>query len=44
MAKYKMWFDPGKAVRDFNLPQTPPAQAFADAINWFKANGYVRNA
>ncbi len=42
MAKYKMWFDPGKAIRELGLPQTPPEQAFADAVNWFRANGYVK--
>jgi len=42
MAKYKMWFDPDKAVRELGLPQTPPVQAFADAIAWFRANGYVK--
>lgn len=42
MAKYKMWFDPGKAVRELGLPQTPPKQAIADAVDWFRANGYVR--
>lgn len=42
MAKYKMWFDPGKAINELELPQTPPKQAFADAIAWFKANGYVK--
>jgi dihydroflavonol-4-reductase len=43
MARHKMWFDPGKAVRELGLPQTPPEQAFADAVDWFRANGYVRN-
>jgi dihydroflavonol-4-reductase len=42
MARYKMWFDPGKAVRELGLPQTPPEQAFADAVAWFRANGYVK--
>jgi len=42
MAKYKMWFDPNKAIRELGLPQTPPKQAMADAVEWFKANGYVR--
>jgi dihydroflavonol-4-reductase len=42
MAKYKMWFDPAKAVRELGLPQTPPKQAFADAIEWFRANGFVK--
>jgi len=42
MAKHKMWFDPGKAIRDLGLPQTAPEQAFTDAVAWFRANGYVK--
>lgn len=42
MAKHKMWFNPAKAIRELGLPQTPPEQAFADAIQWFRANGYVK--
>ena len=42
MAKYKMWFNPAKAIRELGLPQTPPRQAFADAAEWFRANGYVK--
>ncbi len=42
MARYKMFFNPAKAIRELGLPQTPPRQAFADAIEWFRANGYVR--
>lgn len=42
MARHKMWFNPGKAVRELGLPQTPPEQAFADAVAWFRANGYVK--
>ena len=42
MAKYKMWFDPAKAIRELGLPQTPPKQAFAEAVDWFRANGYVK--
>jgi dihydroflavonol-4-reductase len=41
MAKYKMWFNPAKAIRELGLPQTPPKQAFADAVAWFRTNGYV---
>jgi hypothetical protein len=26
----------------FKLPQTPPRQALADAVEWFRANGYVK--
>ena len=42
MAKYKMFFNPAKAIRDLGLPQTPPKQALADAAEWFRANGYVK--
>lgn len=42
MAKYKMWFSPAKAIRELGLPQTPPKQALADAVAWFRANGYVK--
>jgi dihydroflavonol-4-reductase len=41
MARYKMFFDPQKAIRELGLPQTPPRQALADAIEWFKMNGYA---
>jgi dihydroflavonol-4-reductase len=43
MAKYKMFFNPAKAIRELGLPQTPPQQAFADAVAWFRANGYVKD-
>jgi dihydroflavonol-4-reductase len=42
MARYKMWFNPAKAIRELELPQTPPETAFADAVEWFRANGYVK--
>jgi len=41
MARYKMFFNPAKAVRELGLPQTPPRKALADAVEWFRANGYV---
>ncbi len=41
MAKYKMFFNPGKAIRELGLPQTPPKQALADAVEWFRAQGYA---
>ena len=41
MAKYKMFFNPAKAIRELGLPQTPPRQALADAIEWFRKNGFV---
>ncbi|HEX4646291.1 MAG TPA: NAD-dependent epimerase/dehydratase family protein, partial [Verrucomicrobiae bacterium] len=42
MAKYKMYFSPAKAVRELGLPQTSPRQALADAVEWFRAHGYVK--
>ena len=42
MAKYKMWFDPTKAIRQLGLPQTAPKEALAEAVKWFRANGYVK--
>ena len=42
MAKYKMFFNPAKAVRELGLPQTFPKQALADAVEWFRANEYVK--
>jgi len=42
MARYKMFFSPAKAIRELGLPQTPPRQALADAIEWFRLNGYVK--
>jgi len=44
MAKHKMYFNPAKAIRELGLPQTPPRQAFADAVEWFRAHGYVKRA
>jgi dihydroflavonol-4-reductase len=42
MARHKMYFNPAKAIRELGLPQTPPQQALADAVKWFRANGYVK--
>ena len=42
MAKHKMWFNPAKAIGELGLPQTPPKQALADAVEWFRGNGYLR--
>lgn len=43
MARYKMFFNPAKAIRELGLPQTPPKQALADAVNWFRTHGYVKS-
>jgi dihydroflavonol-4-reductase len=42
MAKYMMYFNPSKAIRELGMPQTPPRQAFQDAIEWFRAHGYAK--
>jgi dihydroflavonol-4-reductase len=42
MAKHKMFFNPAKAIRELGLPQTPPRQALAEAVTWFRANGYAK--
>ena len=44
MAKYKMFFNPAKAIRELGLPQTPPRQALADAVEWFRQNGFTRSS
>ena len=38
MARYKMFFNPAKAIAELGLPQTPPREAFADAVEWFRQN------
>lgn len=42
MAAEPMFYDPSKAIRDLDLPQTPLPVALKAAIDWFKTNGYVR--
>jgi dihydroflavonol-4-reductase len=42
MARYKMFFNPAKAIRELGLPQTPPNRALADAVVWFRANDYAK--
>ncbi len=42
MARYKMWFNPAKAIRELGLPQTPVKEAMIEAVAWFRANGYVK--
>ncbi len=43
LARYKMYFDPGKAVRELGLPQTPVEEALGRAVDWFREHGYVRS-
>lgn len=41
MARYKMFFDAGKAVRELGLPQTPLETAASEAVTWFRTHGYA---
>ena len=41
MAAKPMFFDPGKAVRELGLPQTPVDEALREAVEWFRAHGYA---
>ncbi|PIQ97950.1 MAG: NAD-dependent dehydratase [Nitrospinae bacterium CG11_big_fil_rev_8_21_14_0_20_56_8] len=43
MAKYYMFFDPSKAVRELGLPQTPVQKALSDAVQWFRDHHYTQN-
>jgi dihydroflavonol-4-reductase len=42
MARYKMFFNPAKAIHELGLPQTPPRQALSDAVDWFRKHDYVK--
>ena len=42
MSRYRMYFDASRAVRELGLPQSPVEPALARAVEWFRANGYVR--
>jgi dihydroflavonol-4-reductase len=44
MAKHKMFFNPAKAIHELGLPQTLPRKALADAVEWFRQNGYAKDA
>jgi dihydroflavonol-4-reductase len=41
MARKPMFFDPGKAVRELGLPQSPVENALARAVRWFRSHGYA---
>jgi len=42
MAKKFMFFDSSKAERELGLPRRPAVEALRRAVEWFRANGYVR--
>ena len=41
LSRYKMYFDPSKAVRELGLPQTPVEEPLLRAVTWYRDNGYV---
>ena len=41
MAKYKMHYDCSKAIRELDIPQTPPEVALEKAVQWFRSHGYL---
>lgn len=41
MARHRMHFDAGRAVRDLGLPQNPVEDAIGRAVRWFRAHGYA---
>jgi dihydroflavonol-4-reductase len=42
MARWRMFFDSSKAVRELGLPQSPIERALEGAVRWFTDNGYVK--
>jgi len=42
MSRHRMFFDPGKAVRDLGFPQSPVEEALGRAVAWFREKGYAR--
>jgi len=43
MSRHYMFFDPGKAVRELGLPQTPAREALRRAVEWFRDSGMAPN-
>ncbi len=42
MSRYKMFFDPSKAVRELGLLRSPVDEALERAVAWFRENGHAR--
>jgi dihydroflavonol-4-reductase len=42
MSKQVMYYNPVKAIKELGLPQTEIAIALKDAVEWFRANGYIK--
>jgi dihydroflavonol-4-reductase len=41
MARKRMFFSSDKAVRELGYHWRPPSKAFADAVRWFREQGYL---
>jgi dihydroflavonol-4-reductase len=41
MAGKMMFFDPSKAIRELQLPQTPVEEALREAVEWYWTHGYA---
>jgi dihydroflavonol-4-reductase len=39
MSRKRMFFSSAKATRELGYRWRPPAQAFEDAVRWFRAHG-----
>jgi len=44
LARRYEFFDPGKAVRELGLPQTPAHAALRKAVEWYRTHGYAPSA
>jgi dihydroflavonol-4-reductase len=44
MARHTMYFNSAKAVSELGLPQSPVPEALRRAVDWFRANGYVKGS
>ena len=42
MSRYRMFFSSAKAQAELGYTARPPAEALADALAWFGANGYLQ--
>jgi dihydroflavonol-4-reductase len=42
MAKKRMYYSSAKAARELGYRWRPPVLAFADAVDWFREQGYLR--
>jgi dihydroflavonol-4-reductase len=43
MSRKRMFFSSAKAVRELGYGWRPPAEAFADAVRWFRERGLIPN-